>query len=563
MDSASARSASNCGASATLIGETKRFRKRLHAKSSGTLLDHAAIIAARRSSKNAARPVRTRIVPAPRGSPVGRSEICPIRGGNPRQASPVGSFRITGRLDDGRTLTMKSSRLAALAIARALRDGPRTVDGLTQRLRDCLARWHAEWADLVARCSRIPETQWSRLTDRTLADWVERDAAWRHICVESGLPAVRRWILREADDMAPITPALEGCAVPYWPHTGALAQWLGVSTGGLWRLSLPAAWQRRRPLVEQHYRCRLHPKPSGGWRLLEVPEPWLRALQRRILDDLLDRIPPHEAARAYVRERSVLDHARAHVGQPVLLKFDLRDFFATVRASRVHATFRAFGYSDEVARTLAALCTTATPEPVLERLRREGGLGWTQAQALRDPHLPQGAPSSAALANLCAFDFDVRVAAFARQLGARYTRYADDIVLSGGEALRSARSRIEARLGAIAIEEGFALNHRKTRCLSRARRQQVCGIVVNAGLNLPRAEYDRLKAILHGCLRHGPASQNREGLAHWREHLRGRVAWARQLNAAKAERLQRLFEQIVWDQVGERQSAAERTDPRP
>ena len=79
------------------------------------------------------------------------------------------------------------------------------------------------------------------------------------------------------------------------------------------------------------------------------------------LDDLLAHVPPHEAACAYVRGRSVVDHARAHAGQAVLLKFDLQDFFATVRASRVHACFVELGYPRPVARQLMALCTTATP----------------------------------------------------------------------------------------------------------------------------------------------------------------------------------------------------------
>jgi len=62
-----------------------------------------------------------------------------------------------------------------------------------------------------------------------------------------------------------------------------------------------------------------------------------------------------------------------------------------------------------------------------------------------------------------------------------------------------------------------------------------------------RAELDRLKAILHGCVRDGPAAHNRSGLADWREHLRGRIAWAAQLNPAKAERLRRLFDRIAWE----------------
>jgi hypothetical protein len=314
----------------------------------------------------------------------------------------------------------------------------------------------------------------------------------------------------------------------------------------MWRLTRASPWQRRASLGEQHYRYQLLAKRSGGWRLLEVPHPYLMALQRRILDDLLDRIPPHQSACGYTRERSVLDHARAHAGRSVVLKFDLQDFFAAVHASRVHAIFATLGYPGDVARELARLCTTATPEPVLRRMHQEGGLTWTQMQRLRDPHLPQGAPTSAALSNLCAFRLDLRLDGLAFALGARYTRYADDIVLSGATHLRDVMPRIESWVGRIAIEEGFALNHRKTRCMTAGRRQTVCNIVVNSLPNLPRDEFDRLKAILHRCVEQGPASQNRDGKPNWREFLRGRVAWAGQLNPGKAQRLARLFDRIDW-----------------
>ncbi|MFL6629840.1 MAG: reverse transcriptase domain-containing protein [Vitreoscilla sp.] len=178
--------------------------------------------------------------------------------------------------------------------------------------------------------------------------------------------------------------------------------------------------------------------------------------------------------------------------------------------------------------------------------RTEGVLAWTQAMRLRDAHLPQGAPTAAALANLCAFRLDVRIAALARALGARYTRYADDIVLSGDAGLLRAADHVEARLGAFALDEGFALNHRKTRRITRARRQQVCNIVVNARPNLPRDEFDRLKAQLHPCATRGAAAQNRAGLPDWEQHLRGRVAWAEQLNPHKARRLRRLLDAIDW-----------------
>ena len=119
-------------------------------------------------------------------------------------------------------------------------------------------------------------------------------------------------------------------------------------------------------------------------------------------------------------------------------------------------------------------------------------------------------------------------------------------MLSGDARLLRWADRVEARLGAWALDEGFALNHRKTRRVTHSRRQQVCNIVVNARPNLPRDEFDRLKAQLHACATKGTSAQNRAGVPNWEQHLRGRVAWAEQLNAAKAQRLRRLLERIDW-----------------
>lgn len=488
-------------------------------------------------------------------------------------------------------------RLTALVLARALLAGPPQAAGLAARLRACLgheatrrrprpgrlavgvaatddtinatihaatnAAPHAAPADapigpagrqrpdywttaLAERLARLPGERWRRLSPGALATLIERDPGYARAWQSTAPPFARRYLLRVRDRMAPPPLGLVRIAIPFWPHADALRAWLAVPAGGWWRLTRPSAWQRRHRLSDQHYHHRLLAKRSGGWRLLEVPAPYLAALQRRLLDDLLDRIPPHEAALGYRRERSVVDHARAHAGQPVVLSFDLQDFFASVRASRVHALFATLGYPETVARELTALCTTATPEPVLQRLHEQGGLTWPQRQRLRDAHLPQGAPTSPALANLCAFRLDLRLAGLADTLGARYTRYADNLVLSGGPALASSRSRIEAWVACIAREEGFALNTRKTRCLRAGQRQSVCSIVVNDRPNLPRDDFDRLKATLHRCVQHGPTAENREALPHWREHLQGRVAWAAQLNPAKAQRLQRLFDRIDW-----------------
>jgi hypothetical protein len=430
--------------------------------------------------------------------------------------------------------------MTARALARAMLAGPCDVAGLAARMAVCLDERPPWLAALAQAMARVPGEVWRRLEVATLAARVEAHEGFAVAWAGEARPQARRWLLRPPDELA---PAPAGLARPHWPTVGALARGLGLTPAGLWRLTLPTDWQRRRPLVQQHYRQCLVPKrgEGAGWRLLEVPAPHLRAVQRRLLTQLLNGLPPHEAAFGYAPGRSVVQHAARHAGQARVLRFDLSDFFATVRASRVHALFKALGYSTAIARALTALCTTAVPEAWL---RGEPRLSWLQRQRLRDPHLPQGAPTSPALANLCAFALDARLAGLAETVGARYSRYADDLVFSGPATLPV--RQIAAWVAAIAEDEGFALNARKTRSLGVAQRQSVCGIVVNERLNLPRDEFDRLKATLHRCVVDGPAGQNRDGHADWRGHLQGRVAWAAQLNAVKAQKLKALLDRIDW-----------------
>jgi RNA-directed DNA polymerase len=388
--------------------------------------------------------------------------------------------------------------------------------------------------------------RWSRLTLRQLATLIERDEGYTQAWFNADKPYPRRYLLGAELVMQPAPLGLEHVLRPAWANPAALAKALGLTDAALWRLTRPSAWQRSAPLSQQHHAYTWTVKRQGGWRLLEVPAPYLRALQHRVLRSALDEVPPHECAFGFVRGRSVRDHASRHAGQAVVLKFDLEDFFTSVRASRIHALWTTLGYPECVATLLTRLCTTATPEPVLQRWRQEGGAAWRQVLRAREAHLAQGAPSSPALANLCAFRLDLRLDGLAQAFGARYSRYADDLVISGGRSLLAVRPRLEVAVKEIVAAEGFALNLRKSRCETGASRQTVCHIVVNQRPNLSRTDFDRLKAILHGCARDGPAQHNREQRLDWQAHLQGRVAWAAQLNPAKAQRLQKLLAQIDW-----------------
>ncbi len=354
-------------------------------------------------------------------------------------------------------------------------------------------------------------------------------------------PQIMRYCLDRP--IKPEQPAwLTALALPDLPTVGDLARWLKATPSELgwfadqWRLA-PAAVS---PLQHYHY-CWV-PKRSGGARLLEVPKQRLKAMQMKILRHLLDLVPAHDAAHGFVRTRSCVTHAELHAAKPVVIRMDLKDFFPSIPASRIDALFRKLGYSSSVAGLLARICVNRTPAGVF----RGKDLRHAERQPLRSAHLPQGSPCSPALANLCAFRLDIRLHALALSLGARYSRYADDLVFSGDRELLRAMDRFHVRVGAIALEEGFKLNTRKTRMMRAGTRQQVTGLVINRLPNIAREEFDRMKAILTNCARHGPESQNREGRAHFRDYLAGKVAYVRMVNPARGTKLQRLFDLIVW-----------------
>ena len=337
--------------------------------------------------------------------------------------------------------------------------------------------------------------------------------------------AIAQWIAEPAR----MEPKWE---LPLIESTGALAEWLSLTPAELeWFADLKDL--NANPKL-QHYRYRVMEKRTGGIRLLECPKPRLKQLQRRILTGILDRIPPHPAVHGFVKGRSIATFAQPHVGKKVVLKLDLKDFFPGSPAARVQAVFRTLGYPENVADLLGGICTNTAPASVVKE------------SLYRRPHLPQGAPSSPSLASLMAWRLDCRLSALARTAGATYTRYADDLAFSGDEDFRREAGRFAAHAAAIALEEGFSVNHRKTRIKCQGARQQIAGVVVNQKLSLRRKDLDLLEAVLTNCINHGPESQNRVSHPNFRAHLEGRIGFVEMINSVKGHTFREVFERIPW-----------------
>ena len=327
-----------------------------------------------------------------------------------------------------------------------------------------------------------------------------------------------------------------------------LAIRLGVSDGELRWLADPHGLASQRTTSLRHYRYRWVPKRSGsGHRLLEIPKPRLKRVQRCVLDEILAHIPVHPAAHGFVPGRTVRGHAAAHVGQHTVITLDLKSWFWHVTFARVFGVLRTAGLPRPVCELLAGLATAKTPPDVIracpEAAHRpqhrtfEPGL-------LRGAHLAQGAPSSPALANAVAHRLDARLTGLATAVGGRYTRYADDLALSGGAAFGQMAPRVVSWVSRIVRDEGFRIHPHKTRIQRRGAAQRVCGVVVNEHVAASRADRERLEAMLVNAKRHGLSRLRSEGHVDPYAMLAGRVSWVEQLHPRHGAQLRALLAQV-------------------
>ena len=353
----------------------------------------------------------------------------------------------------------------------------------------------------------------------------------------------------QAVDFLPSPGLFANVAVVQLRTVGEVGEWLGLDDSQLLWFADRRQLERISPdgaLRHYHYRWRL--KRHGRCRLIEAPKYRLREIQRKLLREILNQIPVHDAAHGFRKGRSALSHASPHVGKAVVLKMDLEDFFPSIAPARLLRILMHVGYPEDVAEILTALCCNHVPADIFELFPHaaDGRQRRRTQQLYCRPHFPQGAPTSPAIANACAFRLDRRLAGLSRSAGAIYTRYADDLLFSGDEKFARSVDRFRISVAVIAMEEGFTVNHHKTRVMKRSVRQEAVGLVLNEKLNSRRDEFDRLKAILHRCILRGPVAVNEGRHTDFHGHLRGRIQYIAQTNGGRLERLNRLFEQIDW-----------------
>lgn len=212
---------------------------------------------------------------------------------------------------------------------------------------------------------------------------------------------------------------------------------------------------------------------SNEQREIEVPHPKIKEVQKLINKHIFSKFNMSDSCHGFHKNRSTLTNALPHVGAKTLLKFDIKDFFPSIKLNMVVKQFRFFGYGVNVSKYLGYLCVN------------------------NKFSLPQGAPTSPYLSNLICIKIDKRIEAFCSSKGLSYTRYADDITISSKEMISYNKFKfIESVIQNIINDPeelySFKLNEKKSHRIINGQKMVVTGVLVNTKANAQKSIYREL-----------------------------------------------------------------------
>lgn len=251
-------------------------------------------------------------------------------------------------------------------------------------------------------------------------------------------------------------------------------------------------------------------KRDGGERQLFVPCDPLKGIQRKILDRILLKAELSSCVYGFSKGKGIIENASYHANNPFLLNLDIEEFFPSVHYERIKQIYRDMGFDEIIADDLCKLTT----------YRHQ---------------LPQGAPTSPFLASLALSNLDKRLVKLSQANHMSYTRYFDDISISGGKRVIELRESIVR----IVKEEGYRVN-KKTHLFGRGEIKKITGIEVSDGkLSLQHA--DELITSLDPNNIHDLFRINGGDIERKRRSIAGKISFLKKVDKEKGKIAEKLF----------------------
>ena len=299
----------------------------------------------------------------------------------------------------------------------------------------------------------------------------------------------------------------QGLPVIY--NTANLAALVGYRTTYLKRATVYTSYFYRKFSIN---------KRNGKPREIVEPLPSLKEIQLWILENILSRIKVSKYAKAYVKDKTLIENVKYHKGRDAVLVLDIKNFFNSIKLKDIEAIFLNMGYSSNISNLLAKLCTY-------------------------EEYLPQGCSTSPTLSNIFLNEFDDKISAICNSQNLRYTRYADDLTFSGSKLnLEKLPKIIEELLYPL----GLSINETKTKLMERNQRQTVTGIVVNEKLQVPKSYRNFIRNEVYflskfGLVEHKKGTHNTR--SNYINHLLGKINFVLHINPA--DKKMKIYKELV------------------
>jgi RNA-directed DNA polymerase len=299
-------------------------------------------------------------------------------------------------------------------------------------------------------------------------------------------------------------------------------------------------------------------KRTGGRRFIHAVNGRLFYLHKFINEEILQKSSPHHSSFAFHQNGGIRRCAEMHCEARWLLKFDLKDFFYSIREPLVYQVFRKLGYKKLLSFELARLCTTtrlprskdkylihlSSYEALFDCLQDDlGELNAVKPYTIQKELgvLPQGAPTSPMLSNLAAGKLDVFLYNYSQINGFVYTRYADDITLSSiylptGKSIK----QIQRDVISIIRKSGFIENKDKMRVAGPGAKKLVLGLLIDGETpRISKEMYKRIDRNLYAINKFGlnetAAYEGFESVYGFYNHLSGLLSFVKDVDSKRWE----------------------------
>jgi RNA-directed DNA polymerase len=239
-----------------------------------------------------------------------------------------------------------------------------------------------------------------------------------------------------------------------------------------------------------------------------------------------DRLPPTPFSFGGERGRDARRNLLRHRRSTFAYTTDIRGFFPTISRHKVGAIFAGrLRCNEEVAGLIARLCT-------------HGG------------RLAQGLITSPIIASEAASRIDARIGGMCKKQGLRYTRFVDDITISGPLDFEE-QARDLAELAEQIIRESGFVTAKEKRQAGRIDRGEVTvtGLRVLGGCVDVEASY--LNRLQDDVKRHSDYARGEplSGPLFTKEQLSGRAGYVRRHNRQRGGVIAAAVERVPWPAV--------------